>query len=191
MAAGRAVTSVKPAGALEIPDQDCVIEPHTVVDLASSVDGIVESVEVQRGDVVEPQQVLVKLDAGVERAAVEYANARANAAAQVRAGAVNADFAARRGKRVESLHKQNVASSDQLDEAKTQAKLTRAQLEQAEENRRLAQLELRMRSSSTRASAAMSAGPRTASIARSTRACARSSVRARSTRSSRRVAPRS
>lgn len=131
------------AGATPVPDQDCVIEPHTVVDLASAVEGIVESLEVERGDLVERDQVLVKLDAGVERAAVNYARARAEATAQLRAGEANAGFAQRRANRVNTLYEQKVASSDQMDEATTQTRLTKAQADQAAENRRLAQLELR------------------------------------------------
>lgn len=129
--------------AAAIPDQDCVIEPHTVIDLASAVEGIVESVEVARGDLVERDQVLVKLDAGVERAAVDYARARAEASAQVRAGEANASFAERRAGRVGTLYEQKVVSSDQMDEAATQTRLTKAQADQAAENRRLAQLELK------------------------------------------------
>ena len=131
------------AGATAVPDQDCVIEPNTVVDLASAVEGIVETVDVARGDVVERDQVLVTLDSGVERAAVAYARARAEASAQERAGAANAGFAQRRASRVGVLYEQKVVSSDQMDEAATQTLLTRAQAEQAEENRKLARLELR------------------------------------------------
>jgi len=131
------------AGAAAVPDQDCVIEPNTVVDLASAVEGIVESVAVTRGDLVELDQVLVRLDAGVERAAVDYARARAEASAQVRAGEANASFAQRRAGRLGALYEQKVVSSDQMDEAATQTRLTRAQAEQAAENQRLAQLELR------------------------------------------------
>jgi RND family efflux transporter MFP subunit len=131
------------AGATAVPDQDCVIEPNTVVDLASAVEGIVETVDVARGDVVERDQVLVTLDSGVELAAVDYARARAEASAEVRAGAANAGFAQRRASRVGVLYEQKVVSSDQMDEAATQTLLTRAQAEQAEENRKLARLELR------------------------------------------------
>lgn len=131
------------ANAAPVPDQDCVIEPNTVVDLASAVEGIVQTVEVARGDVVERNQVLVTLDSGVERAAVDYARARAEASAQVRAGEANASFAQRRAGRVGVLYEQQVVSSDQMDEAATQTRLTRAQAEQAAENQKLAQLELR------------------------------------------------
>lgn len=131
------------ASAATVPDQDCVIEPNTVVDLASAVEGIVQTVEVARGDAVERNQVLVTLDSGVERAAVEYARARAEASAQVRAGEANASFAQRRAGRVGVLYEQKVVSSDQMDEAATQTRLTKAQAEQAAENQKLAQLELR------------------------------------------------
>lgn len=137
------VTGPTAVNAATVPDQDCVIEPNTVVDLASAVEGIVQTVEVARGDVVERNQVLVTLDSGVERAAVDYARARAEASAQVRAGEANASFAQRRASRVGVLYEQKVVSSDQMDEAATQTRLTRAQAEQAAENQKLAQLELR------------------------------------------------
>jgi hypothetical protein len=35
--------------AQDIPQLDCVIEPHMVVDLSSQIDGIVDSISVERG----------------------------------------------------------------------------------------------------------------------------------------------
>jgi RND family efflux transporter MFP subunit len=114
-----------------------------VVDLASRVDGIVESISVDRGDLVETDQVLVKLDSGVEQAAVAEARSRATASAELKASKVSVQFAQRRRDRLEALFLDKAVSRDQLDEISTEADLTRLQLQQAEENQRIAQLELR------------------------------------------------
>ena len=126
----------------DLGDLDCVIEPHMVVDLASRVDGIVESVEVERGDVIEAEQVLVKLDSGVERAGVAAARSRASASAEIQANNVSVEFAKRRHDRLQTLYLDAAISGDQMDEISTEAKLTKLQLQQAQENRRIAELEL-------------------------------------------------
>jgi RND family efflux transporter MFP subunit len=131
------------AFAMDVPELDCVIEPHMVIDLSSRTDGIVESVQVERGDLVEEGQVVVLLEAGVERAAVAYARAAAVADADLRAGEVSTAFAQRRRGRLESLYREQALSSDQMDEMDTEALLKKLQLDQSRERKRLAQLELR------------------------------------------------
>lgn len=130
------------ASAVAIPQLDCVVEPHMVVDLSTQIDSIVETMHVERGDIVEKDQILVTLDSGVERAAVESARARADANADIRAGQVNVAFAERREERVQSLLEDNAVSTDQFDEVETETRLARLQLDQAEEATRLARLEL-------------------------------------------------
>lgn len=130
------------ASAVAIPQLDCVVEPHMVVDLSTQIDSIVETMHVERGDIVEKDQILVTLDSGVERAAVESARARADANSDIRAGQVNVAFAERREERVQSLLEDNAVSTDQFDEVETETRLARLQLDQAEEATRLARLEL-------------------------------------------------
>lgn len=127
----------------ELPALDCVIEPHMVIDLSSQIDGIVDTVYVDRGDLVQSSQPLVKLESSVEEAAVQSAKARANATAQLRSGEVSAGFAERRKDRVQSLYKEQAVSPDQMDETETQKTLSSLQFDQAKENRRIAKLELR------------------------------------------------
>lgn len=134
---------ITPAIATDLGELDCVIEPHMVVDLASRVDGIVESLSVDRGDLVETDQVLVQLDSGVEQAAVAAARSRATASAEIKANNVSVEFAQRRRGRLEALYMDKAVSKDQMDEISTETDLTRLQLQQAEENRRIAELELR------------------------------------------------
>ena len=130
------------ASAVDIPQLDCVVEPHMVIDLSTQIDSIVETIYVERGDVVEKDQILVTLDSGVERAAVESARARADANSDIRAGQVNVAFAERREERVQSLLEDDAVSTDQFDEVETETRLARLQLDQAEEATRIARLEL-------------------------------------------------
>jgi len=127
--------------AVDIPQLDCVVEPHMVVDLSTQIDSIVATMHVERGDLVVKNQILVTLDSGVEQAAVESARARAAAGAGIRAGEVSVAFAERREERVQTLYQENAVSSDQADEAATDTRLAQSQLDQAEEASRLAQLE--------------------------------------------------
>jgi len=127
----------------DLGDLDCVIEPHMVVDLSSRVDGIVESLEVQRGELIEKDQVLVLLESDVERAAVAETQARAEAMAEILSSNVSLEFSQRRRDRLEELHRSQALSSDQMDEMVTETKLTQLQLRQARESKNIAELELR------------------------------------------------
>jgi len=129
--------------AADIPQLDCVVEPHMVIDLSTQIDGIVDTMRVERGDFVEADQILVTLDSGVERAAVAFARERADATSEVRAGEVSVAFAERREERVQTLFDEDAISTDQFDEVETEARLAQLQLDQAEESTRLAELELR------------------------------------------------
>lgn len=138
-----ACACIAPATAANLGEFDCVIEPHMIVDLASRVDGIVESISVDRGQLVAKDQVLVKLDSGVEEAAVAAARSRASASAALKASSVSVEFAQRRRDRLETLYMDKAVSMDQMDEISTETDLTRLQMQQAQENQRIAELELR------------------------------------------------
>lgn len=122
---------------------DCLLEPNRVIDVSSAIRGVLERVDVDRGDLVEQGQVVARLDSSVEQAAMELAQARAQANAALRAEQASAEFAARRSERIGTLYNQKAISGDQFDETKTSARLRELQLQQARENQRLAQLEAR------------------------------------------------
>ena len=130
------------ASAANIPQLDCVVEPHMIIELSTQIDSIVDTMHVERGDLVAKDQILVTLDSEVERAAVASARARADSDAELRAGEVNVAFAERREERVQSLFQEDAISTDQFDEVETETLLARLQLDRAEEVTRLAQLEL-------------------------------------------------
>ena len=82
---------------LRLPTQanplGCLIEPDRVADVGSASVGVIESIQVERGDFVTAGQVIARLSAGVERASVAVAESRARADAELKAAEAAADLA--------------------------------------------------------------------------------------------------
>jgi len=126
------------AGAAEY---DGVIEPFRVVKVGSSVYGILETVNVDRGDFVKKGQVLATLQSGVEKATMEAARARVEMEASIKSKQANLDFYTRKKQMNEELFKKQVLPFSQMDEVETSKILADMQLQEALENKRLAELE--------------------------------------------------
>lgn len=129
--------------AQELPELDCLIRPKARVEIASPVEAVIESIEVERGSRVKEDQVVAHLEASVERAAVEAARARAQMTARLERGRVRADFAQRSLERRTELQRHAAISARDFDEAETEKRLAELEIEEAREARRLAKLELR------------------------------------------------
>lgn len=119
-----------------------IIEPHRVVNLGGSgVPGILETVNVDRGDFVRKGQVIATLQAGVEKASMEMARFRAEMEAGIKAKESNLDFYTRKKKMNEELFKKQVLPFSQMDEIETNRMIAEMQLREAIENKKLAELE--------------------------------------------------
>lgn len=68
------------AGPAAAVDLDCLIAPHVTVSVTTQAAGVLETVTVDRGDLVAEAQVLATLESSVERAAVAASGARAELA---------------------------------------------------------------------------------------------------------------
>ena len=130
------------AGA-EAAEFDGLIEPHRVVKIGSAVAGVLETVNVDRGDFVKEGQVLATLQSGVERAAVEVARVRAEMEGEMKGKKANMDFLTRKQSRNEQLFKEEVLPLSQMDEIETGKTLAEMQHLEALENKRLAEQELK------------------------------------------------
>ena len=130
----------KGAEALEF---DGLIEPHRVIKVGSGVPGVIERVEVDRGDFVKKGQLLASMQSGVEKASVEAAQARAEMLANIKAKEENLSFSLREQERTEQLYKKELLPPNKMDEVKTNRVLAEMQLKDALENKRLAELELK------------------------------------------------
>ncbi|SPP66886.1 efflux RND transporter periplasmic adaptor subunit [Nitrospira lenta] len=123
-------------------DLSCLILPYMEVAIGSPVEGLLESVTVERGDVVKKGQVLATLESSVEKATVALARAKAGVEAEVRTSIVKEEFALRKLARASDLVKSSSIAAHEADEAKTEKRLAEIAHAEAVENTRLAELEL-------------------------------------------------
>ena len=109
----------KADGALE-----CLLEPSMVVNVGSSVDGVLEEVLVDRGDYVRKGQVVARLQSGVEAAAAKLSEARV-------------EYGRRRVERNEALFEKQLISAQERDELVTEVKLREEELKKDQETLKL------------------------------------------------------
>ncbi len=113
----------------------CLIEPFRVADVGSPVTGVIESVQVERGDRVVKGQALATLRADVERAAVGVAYNRAQALGDYNAAVNNAELARQKLVRAKYLADQQFISPQALEQANTESEIAINRLAQAREQR--------------------------------------------------------
>jgi RND family efflux transporter MFP subunit len=121
---------------------DCLIEARQQVEIRSPVEAVIESVLVQRGDLVKKGQVIATLESGPERASLELARSRATMQGELKAAEARMDLAQKKMLRAAELYKQNFVSVNARDEAEAEFRFSTEQLRQAKENQKLAELEV-------------------------------------------------
>jgi len=122
---------------------DGLIEPRLVVKVGSSMPGILESVNVDRGDMVKAGQVLASLQSGVEKATMELSRTRAEFEAAIHARKAELEFAIRNQERRKELFDKKALPLQEWDEVETRRILAELSLNEAIENKRLAEMEYR------------------------------------------------
>lgn len=127
----------------ESTEFDGLIEPFRIVKVGSAMQGLIESVTVDRGDMVKKDQLLAKLQSSVEEAAVALARARSEMDATIKAKREALEFAERKLERNKDLFMQKTISINEWDEIETERILAEQQLAESIENRDLARLELK------------------------------------------------
>jgi RND family efflux transporter MFP subunit len=130
------------AGAAGAAEHDCLIEARQKVDIRSPVESVIESVQVQRGDLVKKGQVIATLESGPERAALELARSRASMQGELKSAEARVELNQKKLVRADELYKQNFVSVNARDEAEADYRLAAEQLRQAKENQKLAELEV-------------------------------------------------
>ena len=138
LAAAHVAAVAVPASAQNL---DCLIEANTTVAVAFPVDGLVETVKVDRGDLVTAGQVLATLESSVERATVHLAKARAEVQSALKSNQVRVDFGNRRLTRTDEMYQKNLVPLKELDEAETTKVLADLGVLEARENTKIAELE--------------------------------------------------
>jgi membrane fusion protein (multidrug efflux system) len=102
----------------------CLVEPSLDISVGTPVDGVLEEITVDRGDMVQPGKLLARLNTGVESAAVAYQSAKA-------------DFNARKKRRLEELKTSNLISTQELDEVATDQHMAEMELRERREHLKL------------------------------------------------------
>ena len=121
---------------------DCLIEPFVTVKLNSAVNGLLETVTVDRGDLVKKGQVLATLESDAEKAAVAVLRARATMESGIKTGEARLELSMRSHGRNEGMFHKALIAADKMDEIETTRRLAEMALLEATDNRRLAELEL-------------------------------------------------
>jgi len=124
-------------------EYDCLVEARQDIDIRSPVEGVIESVSVERGTLLNKGDEIARLASGPERAAVDLARSRAGMEGELKSAQTRVELAQKKWKRAEELVKKNFVSANARDEAESEYRLATEQLRVARENRRLAQLEVK------------------------------------------------
>jgi len=135
---------VTPLGAAAAPggvEFECLVEPAQVVELRSTVEGLIDKINVRRGDAVRRGQVLAELQSRAERLAVESARFRSLMEGQIATAQSRIAYASKKLSRAEELHKEGMVTAQARDEADAELRLAQAELKAAQENRDLARIE--------------------------------------------------
>ncbi|MCJ7593491.1 MAG: efflux RND transporter periplasmic adaptor subunit [Desulfobacterales bacterium] len=120
---------------------DGLIEPRMTVKVGSEVPGVLDTIRVERGDMVKAGQILATLQSGVETASMELAKARAELEAAIKVKEEELAFAKRNRERLKELYDKKALPFHEWDDIETKRILAELQLAEALEGKRLAELE--------------------------------------------------
>ena len=134
-------TGIGHANPGELNRYECLIEPFQRVELRSSVEALIDAIHVDRGDFISKGQVLVELDAGVEKAALDGAAYRSTMEGETKTAKTRLLYASEKLARREELIKENYISAQDRDDTLSEKRLAEAELIQAADNKKLATLE--------------------------------------------------
>jgi RND family efflux transporter MFP subunit len=123
-------------------EYDCMIEARQSIAVRSPVEGVIESILVQRGELVTKGTLLATLSSGPERAALDLARSRAVMQGEIKSAEARVQLARKKWERADELQKKNFVSENARDEAEAEYRLATEQLRAARENRRLAELDV-------------------------------------------------
>ena len=138
-----AAAALVAAPAARAGEFDCLIEPRQVLEIRSPLEGVIERVNVQRGDFVTKGQELAALDTSVDRIQAAMAKHRSQMEGAIVSWQLRGEQAAKKSSRVDELLRQNYISAQARDEAATEKLVAEAELRDARDNRTMAELEFK------------------------------------------------
>ncbi len=121
---------------------DCIITPSQTVELGSPVPGQLHEVLVDRSDPVSAGQIVASLDSRLEEANLAIASFKAKTDSELRLRQAVYDIDRRTVNRLTALAASQVASAQESDRAKRDARVSAWRMRQAKDDLRLYDLEL-------------------------------------------------
>ncbi len=125
-----------------VKSDDCVIEPGSIVDVGSPVEGILRFAGTKRGALIKKGDVLARLDSDLQKAEIDIARLRATATAEIESSTARLEHLRGRLQRVEQLYQKKVVPTEKLYEARTEVRLAELAVKEAGINSDLRKLEL-------------------------------------------------
>jgi len=120
----------------------CLIRPNNSYKLSIATQGTLARVDVERADKVQKGQVIAQLESAVEEAQIAAAKVRASTDAIIELKTAVYGAAASKVERQRKLNVIAVSSTQSLEEAQSAAAVAKAEVEQAELDKKLAGLEV-------------------------------------------------
>lgn len=121
---------------------DCVLNPALTLKLGSSVSGIIDTVEVDRGDLVKKGQVVAHLQSAVEAAEVALDKAKAENTSEINDKQVKVTLTKANFDRQSILVQHQNTPVEKFDEARADYQSAQQELALAQLNRHVAELQL-------------------------------------------------
>lgn len=122
---------------------DCVIGPALLVEIASPTGGLIQSIDVARGDLVTKGQILAQLDSGIEQTTVDLMREQAASTAEIEAQRARLRLAQSQAERTRSLVERKIAAQANLDEVDALVEVSVRELSMSEMRKRIATMELK------------------------------------------------
>ncbi|MBT8149262.1 MAG: efflux RND transporter periplasmic adaptor subunit [Pseudomonadales bacterium] len=136
-----AIAEIGDTGNPEIPELDCVIEPSAIVDAGSSVPGLIETINVDRSDLIGAGDVLAKLESSVESAALKRARAQATTNTNIKLREESLKLGKITEQRNAELMQISAISKQDMEQLQTESRIAELQVKHEKHNKRVAQLE--------------------------------------------------
>lgn len=120
---------------------DCIMDPSLVVEVGSAVDGLIAEAFVTRGDDIAKGQLVARLEAGVQEAALAYARELAVSASTVEIAQNRLELVQKEVERAEKLLASNLVAESVVEALVSRRSEAELELRQARIDQRLAELE--------------------------------------------------
>lgn len=122
---------------------ECLIEPSQVIELRAPIEGLIDGILVDRGEKVKEGQILITLDMGVDKARYEQARYKAGMRGSQMAAKSRLDYSSKKFDRSQELFRDQYVSANDKDESESSKNLAAAELVEAKDNSRVAELQVR------------------------------------------------